>query len=319
MMMSIVLFLAGLPLLLVGASILVKGASGLALRMGLSEMAVGLTVVAMGTSMPELIVSLLSALKGSTDLAVGNVIGSNISNILLILGLSALITPLALEDTLRWREIPFVLLATVVLAALANDHLLAEAQGSSLNRGDGIALLGFFAIYMYYVFSLAKQGVVSEMEVSASSSVSRNALFVVVGVAALTLGGHWMVQGAGGIARLMGLSEAFIGLTIVAVGTSLPELATSTMAAIRGNADMAVGNVVGSNVYNVLFILGITGTVTPVEYNVGLNTDMWILLGVTGLFFAFTFTGRAHKIDRWEGVLFLLLYGAYLTFLVIRG
>jgi cation:H+ antiporter len=319
MTMSIVLFLTGLPLLLGGAFILVKGASGLALKLGLSEMAVGLTVVAMGTSMPELMVSLLSALKGSTDLAVGNVIGSNISNILLILGLSALISPLALEETLRWREIPFVLLATLVLAALANDHLLAEAQGSSLNRGDGIALLGFFAIYMYYVFSLAKQGVVSEMEVIASPSVPRNALFVLVGVAALTLGGQWMVQGARGIALLMGLSEAFIGLTIVAVGTSLPELATSAMAAVRGNADMAVGNVVGSNVYNVLFILGITGTVTPVEYNIGLNLDMWILIGVTSLFFAFTFTGRAHRIDRWEGGLFLLLYGAYLTFLVIRG
>ena len=319
MTMHLFLFITGLPLLLGGAYILVKGASGLALKTGLSEMAVGLTVVAMGTSMPELIVSLLSALKGSTDLAVGNVIGSNISNILLILGLSALITPLALEETLRWREIPFVLLATVVLAALANDHLLADATGSSLNRGDGIALLGFFVIYMYYVFSLAKQGNLSEMEVLASTSVPRNAIFVVVGIAALSLGGQWMVQGAKGLAQLLGLSEAFIGLTILAVGTSLPELATSTMAAIRGNADMAVGNVVGSNVYNVLFILGVTGTVTPVSYNVGLNIDMWILLGVTALFFVFTFTGRAHKIDRWEGVLFLLLYGAYLSYLVLRG
>ncbi|MFW6054692.1 MAG: calcium/sodium antiporter [Thermodesulfobacteriota bacterium] len=317
--MFIILFFIGLILLLGGAYALVEGGSSLALRLGISELAVGLTVVAMGTSAPELLVSLVSAFQGATDIAVGNVVGSNLANMLLILGMAAMITPLALEKTLRWREIPFTLLAALVLAVLANDRLLSNATGSVLDRGDGLALLGYFVVFLYYVFSVAKKN----EEVSDSKPKQWSApaalLLVLAGVCGLSLGGHWLVQGAETIASALGMSQALIGLTIVAVGTSLPELATSILAAFKGNADMAVGNVVGSNIFNILWILGVTASITPIAYNQTLNTDIWLLVAVTILFFVFTFSGKVHKVDRREGLLFVVLYAGYLVFLVWRG
>jgi len=319
-MSEFILFILGFPLLLGGAYALVGGASSLALRLGVSELVVGLTVVAVGTSAPELIVSVLSAFQGAADIAVGNVVGSNLANILLILGLSALIAPLALEKTLRWREIPFVLLSTLVLAVLANDHLLADRPASVLDRGDGLAILGYFAVFMYYVVSVARRKEVSESENGKQPLPLPLAMVLVaLGIAGLGLGGQWLVQGAKSLAAAAGMSQALIGLTIVAVGTSLPELATSITAAFKGNADIAVGNVVGSNIFNILWILGLTSTITPVAYNPKLNVDVWILVAVTILFFLFTFTGKQHKVDRREGLLFVLLYAGYMIFLGIRG
>lgn len=317
--MSILLFVIGLGLLLAGAYALVEGGSSLALRLGISELAVGLTVVAMGTSAPELLVSLLSAFQGATDIAVGNVVGSNLANTLLILGMAAVITPLTLEKTLRWREIPFALLAALILAVLANDRILSNTPGSVLDRGDGLALLGYFALFMYYVFSVAKRNQDSGGPTPRQKGVPVSMLLVAVGIAGLALGGHWLVQGAKTIAAALGMSQALIGLTIVAVGTSLPELATSVLAALKGNADMAVGNVVGSNIFNILWILGVTATITPIAYNQVLNFDIWLLAAVTILFFIFTFTGKRHKVDRREGLLFVVLYAGYLGFLVWRG
>lgn len=317
--MSILLFVIGLGLLLAGAYALVEGGSSLALRLGISELAVGLTVVAMGTSAPELLVSLLSAFQGATDIAVGNVVGSNLANTLLILGMAAVITPLTLEKTLRWREIPFALLAALILAVLANDRFLSNTPGSVLDRGDGLALLGYFALFMYYVFSVAKRNQDSGGPTPRQKGVPVSMLLVAVGIAGLALGGHWLVQGAKTIAAALGMSQALIGLTIVAVGTSLPELATSVLAALKGNADMAVGNVVGSNIFNILWILGVTATITPIAYNQVLNFDIWLLAAVTILFFIFTFTGKRHKVDRREGLLFVVLYAGYLGFLVWRG
>ena len=317
--MSILLFVIGLGLLLAGAYALVEGGSSLALRLGISELAVGLTVVAMGTSAPELLVSLLSAFQGATDIAVGNVVGSNLANTLLILGMAAVITPLTLEKTLRWREIPFALLAALILAVLANDRFLSNTPGSVLDRGDGLALLGYFALFMYYVFSVAKRNQDSGGPTPRQKGVPVSMLLVAVGIAGLALGGHWLVQGAKTLAAALGMSQALIGLTIVAVGTSLPELATSVLAALKGNADMAVGNVVGSNIFNILWILGVTATITPIAYNQVLNFDIWLLAAVTILFFIFTFTGKRHKVDRREGLLFVVLYAGYLGFLVWRG
>lgn len=317
--MSILLFVIGLGLLLAGAYALVEGGSSLALRLGISELAVGLTVVAMGTSAPELLVSLLSAFQGATDIAVGNVVGSNLANTLLILGMAAVITPLTLEKTLRWREIPFALLAALILAVLANDRFLSNTPGSVLDRGDGLALLGYFALFMYYVFSVAKRNQDSGGPTPRQKGVPVSMLLVAVGIAGLALGGHWLVQGAKTIAAALGMSQALIGLTIVAVGTSLPELATSVLAALKGNADMAVGNVVGSNIFNILWILGVTATITPIAYNQVLNFDIWLLAAVTILFFIFTFTGKRHKVDRREGLLFVVFYAGYLGFLVWRG
>lgn len=317
--MTIILFFIGLALLLAGAYGLVEGGSSLALRLGISELAVGLTVVAMGTSAPELLVSLISAFQGATDIALGNVVGSNLANMLLILGMAAVITPLALEKTLRWREIPFTLLAALVLAILANDRLLSNASGSILDRGDGLALLGYFALFMYYVFSVAKRSPNSNDPAPRQRGIPVSLMLVFGGIGGLALGGHWLVLGAKTIAAALGMSQALIGLTIVAVGTSLPELATSVMAALRGNADMAVGNVVGSNIFNILWILGVTATITPIAYNQALNFDIWLLVAVTILFFIFTFTGKRHKVDRKEGLLFVVLYAVYLVFLVWRG
>lgn len=320
-MNSTLLFLIiGFPLLIGGAYALVRGSGSLALRLGVSELTVGLTVVAMGTSAPELVVSLLSAFQGATDLAVGNVIGSNITNILLILGLSAVVVPLRMEASIRWREIPFALLAVLVLAALANDSLLSGSASSQLDRGEGLALLGFFAVYLYYLFSVARRTEdLASVEVEPPLRLDLSIGLSLIGVAALALGGKWIVQGAASLATALGMSQALIGLTVVAVGTSLPELATSLVAALRGNADMAIGNVVGSNIFNVLWILGVTSSVTTVAFNPLLNTDLWVLAGATLLLFTATWTGSRHRIDRIEGALFLLLYAAYTAFIVLRG
>jgi cation:H+ antiporter len=317
---AVVQMIVGLPLLLAGAHGLVTGASSIALRLGVSRLIVGLTVVAMGTSAPELLVSMVSAFQGAADMAVGNVLGSNMANILLILGISAMIRPLAMEKTIRWREIPFVLLSTLVLVVLANDKILTQATGSRLDRADGLAILGYFAVYLYYLFSVAKNSTGGQEE-SGVRSIRQPMAWVLVlaGIAGLTLGGQWLVSGAQTIAAALGMSQALIGLTILAVGTSLPELATSVTAALRGNADIAVGNVVGSNIFNILWILGVTATITPIDYNTALNLDMWFLVAVSLLFFLFTFTWKEHKIDRREGGLFVILYIGYLTFLVLRG
>lgn len=317
--MAYLLLLMGLPALLIGAELLVRGASSLALRLGVSELLVGLTIVAFGTSAPELMVSMLSAFKGSTDLAVGNVVGSNISNLLLILGISGLVRPLALEKSIRWREIPFCLLSTFVLAVLANDAFFSGGNGAVLSRGDGLVLLGFFAVFLYYQAGLAIQADASCEECGAPKGVAVSFLMALAGIAGLGLGGHWLVAGATGVAKLWGMSDALIGLTIVAVGTSLPELATSVVAATRNKADMAVGNIVGSNVFNVLWILGSTAAIKPIRYNTTLNIDVWILAGATVLFFVFTYTGKRNKVDRPEAALFLALYVAYLVYIVMRG
>jgi cation:H+ antiporter len=319
MILTYILFVLGFPALLGGAYMLVRGAGSIALKLGMSELAVGLTIVAFGTSAPELIIVLVSALRGSADLAVANVVGSNTANLLLILGVAAVIRPLAMHRTLRWREIPFVLLSVLVLAVAANDRLLGGDASSVLARGDGLILLGYFAIYMYYVFSVARKKDEAVVESVKTVVLPLAVLMIIGGGTGLAIGGQWIVNGARAIARSAGMSEAMVGLTIISIGTSLPELATSAVAARRGNTDLAVGNVVGSNVLNVLWILGLTASITPVNFNVMLNIDIWILAGVTVIFFLFTFTGGTHRIDRLEGAALLVLYGLYLTFIVIRG
>ena len=313
------LFLAGFPLLIFGADTMVRGASSIALRLGISELTVGLTVVAMGTSAPELVVALMSASQGANDLAIGNVVGSNISNILLILGVSAVVCPIAMQKDVRWREIPFTVLSTIVLVALANDGLLHDGGPSAIDRGDGIALLGFLLVFLYYTFSVVQQQDVHALDIKAQVALPRSIAMVVGGVLGLIVGGKWIVDGAVDLASQFGMSQGLIGLTVVAIGTSLPELATSVVAARKGKAGIVVGNVIGSNVLNLLWILGITSVILPIRFNPALNTDIWFLLGVTALFFLFTFTLKRNRIDRPEGVVFLALYAGYLIFLINRG
>lgn len=315
--------LIGLPLLLVGGHFLATGAGALALRLRIPQLTVGLTIVAMGTSAPELAVSLLAAMRSSPDIAMGNVIGSNIANLLLILGAVGVLRPLTLTTSIRWREIPFMLLSIIVLAALVNDAFLSSMGSGTgpdvLGRGEGVALIGFFAVYLYYVVSVARSsGMQAEEEVT-TLSLPVASLMTVGGLIALIAGGRLTVSGASGVALAMGASEALVGLTIVAIGTSLPELVTSLAAARQGNADLAVGNVVGSNIFNIFWILGVSSTISPVPFNTRLNADLGVLAAGTLLFFLFTYTGRRHTVDRGEAALFLLMYAAYVGYLAVRG
>ncbi len=317
-MTEIILLLTGFVLLIKGADFLVDGAVGISRRLGVSDLAIGLTVVAFGTSTPELFVNIFASLSGNVDIAIGNVLGSNIANILLILGLSAAIFPLAVGKGTVWKEIPFSLLAVLVLGVLANERLIEGAEKSVLSRGDGLTLLAFFAIFIYYTFEIAQtiEGVDDHVDTKPLAAMKAWG-YIFLGIGGLVLGGKWIVDGAIWLARAFGASEALIGLTVVAVGTSLPELATSCTAAYKRNVDIAVGNVVGSNIFNIFFILGISSLVKPLPFNPRNNVDIATVIIASLLLFATMFTGKRRCLDRWEGIVFLFLYCVYIAVLVI--
>lgn len=325
MLLSILAIIAGLVVLILGAEGLVRGASSLATKLRVSGLVIGLTVVSFGTSAPELTVNLLSALQGSPDLAVANVIGSNIVNILLILGVSAIIVPLAVKSSTVWKEIPLALLGVFLVFIMANDRLFDGVATNALTRTDGIALLALMAIFMYYIFGMAK----SDREKAADQEAGESEIkeygtalsvgLTLGGLAGLVIGGRLLVTGAVDIAQAAGLSEALIGLTIVAIGTSLPELATSVVAALKKQADIAIGNVVGSNIFNVFFVLGTTSVITPLPISSALHFDIIVSIIATSLLFLFMFNRSKRRIVRWEGILFVTAYVAYLTYLVLRG
>ncbi len=317
--MTFLLFVIGFVLLIKGADLLVSGASSASKRLGVSSLVIGLTVVAFGTSAPELIVNLLASFQGNTDIAIGNVIGSNIVNILLILGISSIIYPLTVSRGTVWKEIPFALLALVVVAVMANDQFFDGAESSLITRTDGLVLIGFFVVFLYYIFGIAKQSTGNNSEEIVVYSWMRSIIMMVAGLVGLVVGGKWIVDGAISFATSLGVSEALIGLTIVAVGTSLPELATSAVAAYRKNVDIAVGNIVGSNIFNVFWILGISATITPLPFSSSLEVDILVAVGATVLLFLNLFIGRKHQIERWQGVLFVTAYVCYISYLVLRG
>ena len=313
------LIVVGIALLVKGGDWLVDGASRLARSLGMSDLLIGLTIVAFGTSMPEFIVSFLAGLKGTPDVSLGNIIGSNIANILLILGVAACIYPLYAASSTTWREIPFMLLASIVLVIQANDVFLDGADGW-ISRSDGLALCGLFLIFLYSMSQMMAAGQ-AENKTGAPRKMEWSAvLWVLLGLALLVGGGQLVVQNAVTLATTFGVAEYVIGATIVAIGTSLPELATSAMAAVRKNADIAIGNVVGSNIFNILFILGVNSTIRPLPVSPLVNTDGLVMLAVTLLLFIAMFTGRPrHQIQRWEGVSFLVLYVGYIVWLVWRA
>ncbi len=313
-------FFIGFVILINGADFLVDGASAIARRFNVSDLVIGLTVVAFGTSTPELFVNVVASAKGNTEIAIGNVLGSNISNILLILGVSAVIYPLSVSKGTVWKEIPFSLLAVIVLGLMANDQVIDGTGSSLLTRIDGLVLLGFFAIFLYYSFSIAKAIEGLDEHVSAKAqSVTKSLLLVVAGLIGLTLGGKWIVDGAITFAQSFGMSESLVGLTIVAVGTSLPEMATSAMAAYKKNVEIAVGNVVGSNIFNIFFVLGISATIKPLPFQAKSNWDIGVVILASLLLFLSMFTGKKRSLDRWEGIVFLFLYVVYVVYLVIKG
>jgi cation:H+ antiporter len=319
--MTRLLLLAGMACLVLGAEGFVGGASALARRFRVSELVIGLTIVSMGTSAPELVVNVLSALRGSTGLAFGNVLGSNNINLFLILGLSGLIAPLAVRSPTVWREIPFSAAAALLLAALVLPDGL-------LGRGDAVVLLvGFVAFLAYAARGLRADAPPAPAGEDAPAGAWWRPLPpLLAGLGGLVLGGRLVVDQATAIAAAAGMSERVIGLTVVALGTSLPELATSAVAAARGKADIAVGNVVGSNLFNLLFILGVTGAVAPVAWDPAFNADLGLLVGGTALLFAAMFSGarpsaegrRGHRLDRWEAALLLATIVAYTALWTLR-
>ena len=319
-----VLFLIGFVLLIKGADWLVDGASSIAKKKNISELVIGLTIVSFGTSMPELVVNLLASFNGSSELAIGNVFGSNVANILLILGVSAIITPLPIQRSIYFTEIPMSMVAIFMVGFLANASLFVEVKSLEISRFDGVMLLVFFFMFMGYIYVISNtnknKGDLNVInEVDESLSQSKAYLYIAGGVLALFLGGKWVVDGAVEIARLFGLTETFIGLTVVAVGTSLPELVTSAMAAKRGKADLAVGNVIGSNIFNILWILGISALINPLPFDVASNTDILMMIIASMMLIFAIIIGKRPRIDRWEGWVFVFTYVAYLAYLVMRG
>jgi len=317
-MLNILYLVGGLVVIILGANGLVSGASSLAKRLKIPDLVIGLTIVSIGTSAPELAISVISAISGNTDIAVGNIVGSNIVNILFILGVSAIIYPLTVQKNTQYKEIPLAVLAIVLVAIMGNDVFFDKAPQNMLTRIDGLVLLSFFIIFMYYTFQITTQDDAPAESIE-QQPLWKSVLYVIIGVAGLFLGGKYFVEGAVAVARILGMSDAVIGLTIVAVGTSLPELATSVVAAFQKKSDIAIGNVVGSNIINVFLILGITATIRPLPLHPLANIDLMVAILAALFLFLATFVVGKREIKRVEGIFFVACYVFYLAFLIISN
>ncbi len=319
MLLDILFVVVGAAMVLFGADRLTDGAVAIARRFGLPEIVIGLTIVALGTSLPEFIVSLVSAINGSGDMSIGNIVGSNIFNTMLIVGATAIVLPISVAPSTVSKDIPFMLLASVAVPALALDALISDGSTNMLDRGDGIALLGFMAVFITYTLAMAKRDK-QPVEATAGTALLiplwRAMLYIVFGLAGLILGGEAFVDGATGIARSLGVSDAVIGLTLVAGGTSLPELATSIVAARKGQSDIAIGNVIGSNMFNAFGILGACSLFTPLAVGGVSWVDFAMLAIGTALFWLFARTQL--KVLRWEGGVLVAVFLIYMSWLVIR-
>ena len=314
--LDIVFLLLGLVLILLGANGLTDGASSVAKKFGISDLVIGLTIVAFGTSAPELMVSVVSALNNSAELAVGNVVGSNIFNVLMIVGATALVMPIKVQKTIMTNEIPLVILSSLALAFCASDVLLDNGSTNIISRIDGLMLLLFFAIFMRYTFAIAKNGAEDSGEEIKTQPMWKSILYIIGGLAGLVIGGNLFVDGASGIARSMGVSEAVIGLTLVAGGTSLPELATSIVAAIKKNPGIAIGNVIGSNLFNIFFVLGTSATISPLALGDIGTLDLAVLGGSALLFWIVGWFFKDKTITRQEGFIMVAAYIAYTAYLI---
>ena len=317
MFLSIISFIVGIVLVILGADWLTKGASGIARRFGVSELVIGLTIVALGTSLPELVISVGSAIKGSSGIALGNVIGSNIFNGLLILGVTALIAPIRCNSRMLTREIPFNLLASVVLILVSGSMLVGGGKGESVTRYSGLLLLCFLAVFVRYTFSIPNDD--DDEALERPMSIGKVLLFILLGLAGLIFGGNIFVNGATELARVAGLSEAVIGITVVSAGSSLPELAVSVSAARKGNVGIALGNVLGSNILNIFLILGCSATITPISLDGFSYVDFYVLLASSLLIYIVTRFGGKAVINRIEGVLLVSGYIAYTTYLIMNA
>lgn len=318
---NFLLVIVGFVLLIKGADYLVNGASSLAKRFNVSDIAIGLTVVAMGTSAPELVVNIISGGvqdggSGANEVVFGNIIGSNIFNTFLILGVASIIYPLTVERSALWKEVPYSLLATFIFFILVNDAMFFGADSSGLDVKDGIILLVMFTLFLVYIFMNLRRNPEPENEDIEMYSNLKTTVMLVLGIIGLVFGGNLIVTNATDIAKFYEVSDKLIGLTIIAAGTSLPELATSAVAAFHKKSDLAVGNIVGSNIFNLLLVLGVTSLIhAPLTYTPALNIDLYLVMLGTLMLFIFMFTFAKYKLDRSEGVIYIvcfLLYGYYL-------
>lgn len=319
-MMNILFLIGGLLLILLGANGLTDGAASVAKRFNIPSIVIGLTIVAFGTSAPELTVSVSSALKGSADLAIGNVVGSNVFNTLMIVGCTALFAPIAVTRNTLIKEIPLCILSAIILFVCANDLLLDGGSENVISITDGLVLLCFFAIFLSYTFAIATGGnQAEEGEEIVQMPVWKSSLYILGGLAGLIIGGNFFVDGASGIARNLGVSESVIGLTLVAGGTSLPELATSIVAALKKNPEIAIGNVIGSNLFNIFFVLGCSASITPLHLAGINNIDLLTLIGASILLWLVGVFFGKRTITRIEGSVMVLCYVVYTAFLIYQA
>ncbi len=315
MIIPILLVVAGFVSLIFGANWLVDGASALAKKYKVSDLVIGLTIVAFGTSAPELVVNSIASVKGYSDIVLGNIVGSNNFNLFIILGLSGLILPIKVQSSTAWKEIPISLFVSVLLLFLLNDFVFTGTSYSS--RLDGLMMLVLFFLFLYYVFNQMKNDSQTVTTENQKSAVKIWGL-ITIGLGGLILGGQLVVVNSVEIANALGVSEKIIGLTIVAAGTSLPELVTSIVAATKKNSDIAIGNVIGSNIFNILLILSISSIIRPIEYNPKFNLDLLILIGGTVFLFTSMLTGQRKRLDRWEAGILFGFYIIYTGYLVMK-
>lgn len=318
MILNLLTLIGGLILILLGANGLTDGAASVAKRFKISDLVIGLTIVAFGTSAPELVISILSSIQGSAEMAIGNVVGSNIFNVLMIIGCTSLVLPMQVGQGTMSKEIPLVILSSLALTFFANDIILDGGERNVISRIDGLVLLCFFMIFMRYTFAIARNGSEEQSEEQKVKELPmwKSLAFIIGGLAGLIIGGQLFVDGASGVARSLGVSDSIIGLTLVAGGTSLPELATSITAALKKNSGIAVGNVIGSNLFNIFFVLGCSATISPLPMGGINNIDMAVLVGSSVLFWLVGWFFKKRTITRIEGSLLVMCYIGYTAFLI---
>lgn len=319
MWLSLISLIVGIVLILFGADKLTDGATGLARRFNVTELVIGLTVVAFGTSLPEFVTSFMSTLKGSSDISIGNIVGSNIFNVLMIVGCSAWLAPITISKSTLMKDVPFAILASLVLIVVSMDNVFDPGTPDMLSRTDGLVLLGYFSVFMAYTYFISRNKEAGEEMQKQAEHITpmpywKILLFIVVGLAGLVFGGNLFVDGASDIALAMGVSETIVGLTLVAAGTSLPELATSMVAARKGSSAIAIGNVIGSNIFNIFFVMGFCATVSPMKVGNISYLDLSMMLISMLLLWFFSFTRRT--VERWEGITMVFVYVVYLGYLI---
>ena len=314
-MLTYILFVLGFIVLIVGAKLLIDGASSIGLRLGLSQLLIGLTIVALGTSLPELIINIFASINGNTDLAVGNVVGSNITNTLLIIGVAAIISPIKVREIINKRDIWFNLFAGIMVLLLANDFLFGRSE-NIINQFDGFILLSIFIYFLYLSFFKSEHEKEPTQEQKTKSySLVISVILIVAGGAGLFGGGKWIISGVSQLSADLGVSESVLGLTLIAGATSLPELVTTIIAALQKNTDIAIGNAIGSNIFNIFLVLGVSAVIKPINYNLSLNVQIGFLVFFSLMLMLFIQTGKARRtISRKEGILLIFGYFCFLYY-----